>query len=316
MEPFNVPIVLIVFNRPEITEAVFRVVKNLRPKQVFIIADGPRPNRPEDVERCQQVRAVLDPIDWPCSVLQNYSDTNLGCRNRVTSGLDWVFSQVESAIILEDDCRPTGEFFSFCQTLLQRYQNDQRIWAISGNNFQDGQWRGDGSYYFSKYFHCWGWATWRRAWQQRDFSPEHWLAFRDAGLMQTLCDTPRELTYWTRIFNKTFLEDGFNSWAYPWLFNGWAQSGLCILPNVNLVSNAGFTVDATHTRAASHLAAMATKTLAEIKHPSFLVTDKQADRYTFSHYYDPDGGKPKLWLSFLRWQAALRRKLSSFNSLK
>ncbi|MBD2260786.1 glycosyltransferase family 2 protein [Pseudanabaena sp. FACHB-2040] len=300
--PCSTPVIFLIFRRPELTARVFEQIRAAQPSKLFVVADGPR----NEVERvlCDRTRAVTEQINWDCEVFRNYSEENLGCCRRVTSGLTWAFEQVEEAIILEDDCLPHLDFFSFCQTLLSYYRDDKRVWVISGNNFQDGRWHGDGNYYFSKYNHCWGWATWQRAWQHWELNSKKWVEFRDAGLMHSICESYYETIYWTEIFNALFLEEKFNSWAYPWMFTCWVQSGLTALPNVNLVSNLGFEADATHTRRDSHLANLSTERLGGIKHPTFVMQDKSADLYTFNHYYQPPQGKLNLLLKKLRSRAS------------
>ena len=160
--------------------------------------------------------------------------------------------------------------------------------VISGDNFQDGHKRTKYSYYFSKYNHCWGWASWRRAWKYWEFTPEKWIEFRDPGLMEFVCDDPYEKNYWIRIFDTLFLEGKPNSWAYAWTFACWSQGGLTALPNVNLVSNIGFGADATHTRGESKFANLPTEDIGEIYHPHFVIQHKQADMYTFDYVF---GGK-------------------------
>ena len=160
------PVVFLIFRRPDLTARVFEAIRQAQPAKLLIVADGDR--NEEEAILCQQARAVTEQIDWDCEVLTNFSDTNLGCKRRVSSGLDWAFSQVEEAIILEDDCLPHPDFFHFCSELLTHYKDDTRIWNICGHNFQDAQWRGDGSYYFSRYADPWGWATWQRAWKHYD----------------------------------------------------------------------------------------------------------------------------------------------------
>jgi len=135
----DISIAYIIFNRPRHTRETFQAIRDARPARLFIIADGPRPSHPTDAERCRAVREIVADIDWPCEVQRNYADQNLGLKRRVSSGLDWVFSQVESAIILEDDCLPHPDFFPFCQDLLERYKDDERVWTITGNNNQDGK---------------------------------------------------------------------------------------------------------------------------------------------------------------------------------
>lgn len=131
------PIAYIIFNRPRHTRETFAAIRAQQPAKLFIIADGPRPGHPTDAERCREVQEIVEQIDWPCEVYRNYADENLGLKRRVSSGLDWVFEKVDRVIVLEDDCLPHPDFFGFCETLLERYENDERVWVITGNNFQD-----------------------------------------------------------------------------------------------------------------------------------------------------------------------------------
>ena len=284
--PCETPIVFLIFRRPDLTAQVFETIRQAKPKKLLVVADSPRND--SEVILCQQTRAVIESVDWDCEVLKNYADKNLGCRKRVSSGLDWVFAQVEEAIILEDDCLPHPSFFKYCQELLDYYREDERIWCISGDNFQDAQWRGDGSYYFSNYNHCWGWASWRRAWQKYDYDLSNWQKFRDNQYLKSILDSPLEIKYWHNTFETLYKLGQPNTWDYPWLCTCWQNSGLTILPNVNLVSNIGFRSDGTHVTGESKFANMTVEDIGEIRHPSFLVRDRTADEYTFDNHF---GGK-------------------------
>ena len=281
----STPIAFIIFNRPDLTQIVFNAIRQAQPKQLFVIADGAR--FPEEAEKCQRAKDIIKQVDWDCQVLTNYADHNLGCRQRVSSGISWVFEQVEEAIILEDDCLPSPSFFHFCETLLDRYRDDERIMHIGGNNFQFGQNRTDYSYYFSKYNHIWGWASWRRAWKHYDVEMKNWEKFKISKIINSVHSDSYEQNYWLNIFEKVH-QGLIDTWDYQWTYACWSQSGLSILPSVNLVSNIGFRDDATHTTRESKLANLPAKDIYEICHPSFSVRDDTADEYTFDYLF---GGK-------------------------
>ena len=223
-------------------------------------------------------------MDWPCDVRHNWADTNMGCKSRVSSGIDWVFESVETAIILEDDCLPHPDFFRFCNELLDRYANDERVMVITGDNFQDGTVRGDGSYYFSKYNHCWGWATWRRAWEHFDADLDFWPEWSQTDAWLDVCPDPVERTYWEGIADR-MRNNEIDSWAYPWTLCAFHQNGLTATPNENLVSNIGFGADATHTRAKTGAANLDASALGPIVPPSEVTRDVAADAYTFDHHF-------------------------------
>jgi hypothetical protein len=198
------PIVLIIFRRPQTTAQALEVLRQVKPRRLFVVADAPRLDKPGEAEKCAATRALIQTIDWDCQLLENYADSNLGSYRRVPTGLDWVFEQVDRAIILEDDCLPHPSFFPFCEELLERYAEDQRIGTISGNNFQAIQPSCSESYYFSRYHHSWGWATWRRAWQYFDMEMTHWPQVRDRHLLGAILDDPRTLNYWEDIFQQVY----------------------------------------------------------------------------------------------------------------
>jgi len=282
---FETPVVFLVFNRPEVTQRVFEVIAKARPQTLLLVADGPRRDQPNDAVQVAATRAIFEQIDWPCTVHRNFSEENLGCKQRVSSGLNWAMGIAEQAIILEDDCLPNPSFFRFCQTLLEKYREDDRVMVVSGNNFQCGRSRTRYSYYFSKYPHCWGWATWRRAWKRLDLELNLWPEFRDRGYVHSVSDSTKEAEYWTWVMDQQ-LSGSIKSWGYPWLFSNWIHNGLTILPEVNLVSNIGFGDGATHTTTSeSHLADLPTGELNQIAHPPFVVRHKEADMYTFDNVF-------------------------------
>jgi len=278
------PVAFFIFRRPALTERVFARIAQAKPSEVFVIADGPRSK--EEAKICEETRRTVDRIDWDCRVLKNFSDENLGCKRRVSTGLDWVFSQVEEAIILEDDCLPALSFFPFCQALLEHYRDDERVCAISGDNFQFGRPRTDYSYYFSRYPNCWGWASWKRAWKHFDLVMSSWPEFKANGHVKSVFEHPDEQQYWSRIFDECY-EGKINSWAYHWCYACWSQSALTVLPDVNLISNIGFGADSTHTGDSTDpLANLPIGEVWNIKHPKQIIRHAEADTFTFENVYD------------------------------
>lgn len=282
----DTPVAFFIFNRPELTKVVFEAIAQAKPKKLLVVADGPRV--PEEVEKCQKTREIIDRVDWDCQILTNYSEVNLGCKRRVSSGLDWVFSEVEEAIILEDDCLPAPSFFYFCQTLLDHYRNDRRIMMISGDSFLANPSQNDYSYSFTKYIHIWGWATWRRAWKHYDVNIKTWPEYKKLDILSSLWESPSEQKYWTDIFDRVF-EGTIDTWDYQWAYACWSQSGISIIPNANLVSNLGFGPEATHTLTESPWARLPVDNILEIKHPSYVVRDRGIEQYVFQYVM---GGKP------------------------
>ena len=192
------------FNRPDCTKVVFEAIRRYRPERLLLVADGLRPAVPTDKLRCEAVREIMKSVDWECDVKTNFAETNMGCRKRMSSGMDWVFSQVEQAIILEDDCLPCQDFFRFCSEMLVHYRDNPKVMHIAGSNFQAGKVRGDGSYYFSRLVHIWAWASWRRAWQHYDVAMHSWPQARQENWISKFLSNPIEREYWSNVFEQVY----------------------------------------------------------------------------------------------------------------
>ena len=283
------PVVFLIFSRPATTERVFEEIRRSRPTKLFVVADGARPDRLGEAEKCAATRAVIEKVDWDCEVLTNYSDINLGCGVRISTGLDWVFSQVDEAIILEDDCLPHKYFFRFCEELLKKFRHEVKVMHISGNHHLLNYRRQSDSYsyYFSRYPLIWGWATWRRAWQHYDFKAEMLETFIDDGWLEKFLGNKREEFVWRRNFESLY--SNLYTWDYQWILACWLQQGLSIHPRSNLVSNLGFGAESTHTQnQESPWADLPTKSLDfALKHPPFIIRDSHADRHLQNTQFDP-----------------------------
>ncbi|WP_341715024.1 glycosyltransferase family 2 protein [Limnobacter sp.] len=238
---------MLVFNRPDVTEQVFQAVRNVRPPRLYVAADGPRPGRPQDEETTALVREVFKQVDWPCEVHTRFLTENLGCRNAVSSAIDWFFSKEEQGIVLEDDVLPSPAFFSYCDTMLERYKHDERVFSVVGNNLVEPWYQHPESYFFSKVFFVWGWASWRRAWQHYDVNMAAWPNTRLQ--VNALPYKPKQKlhhAYWDLVFDLAF-KNQISTWDHQWTFAHWENNAVCVTPANNLVRNIGFGADATHT---------------------------------------------------------------------
>jgi hypothetical protein len=293
MPDFNLttPVAFIIFKRADTTERVFQEIRRAKPPKLLVVADGPRLDRPGEAEQCAETRAIIDKVDWECEILKNYAETNMGCAKRLFSGLDWVFEQIEEAIILEDDCLPHPSFFRFCQELLDRYRDDDRIATITGQNVQFGRKRTDYSYYFSLHNRCWGWASWRRAWQLNDPDMKLWEEIKQTAFLHDILNDVQAVKYWSKIFQETY--DGrIDTWDYQWTLACWLQNQLSVAPSINLISNIGFGGNATHSMNAQdsfarRFASMPTEPIQfPLKHPPFMIRDVQADAYMQKTFFN------------------------------
>jgi hypothetical protein len=302
--PLRTAVVFVVFNRPDCTARSLAAIRAARPRRLYVIADGPRPGHAGEAALCAEVRARVERgVDWPCEVIRDYAPGNLGCARRVSSGLDAVFTRESEAIILEDDCVPDPTFFPFCAGLLARLATEAQVGSISGSNFQGREAGGDASYYFSRYPHCWGWATWSRAWKVYDHAMKDWPEARRTGWLRRKFERRREADYWERIFDRVYSGE-IDSWAYRWTFASWRHDFLAVVPRVNLVENIGFGDTATHTRRDQPGGRPKLGTLPEwSRHPARIERHGPADRHTYAHHFDPP-----LWLRV--WRKFPRGKVS------
>lgn len=273
-------IVLVLFNRPDTTARVFEAIRQARPGRLFVVADGPRADREGDVALCNTARQATEKVNWPCEVARLYSDENLGCRAGVIRGLNWVFEQVEEAIILEDDCVPDPSFFPFCNELLARYRDEPRVGMISGNNVERRAKRLSNSYTFTRHCHIWGWATWRRAWEKYDSYMSGWPVARKSRWLESFITDPIARHYWRSLFDDSH-RDGvgsLSSWDIPWIFTCWEHNFLSVIPSHNLVLNCGFGEGATHTRTESKFFQKPVHSIEfPLSHPEMICSDPLAD---------------------------------------
>jgi hypothetical protein len=164
----TVPILFLVFNRPDTTRQVFEKIREVRPHQLFIGADGPRKAKITEKEQCNLVRKISTNVDWDCNVHTFFRESNLGCKQAVSSSISWFFNFVDQRIILEDDCLPEIAFFKYCEHLLEYYHEDDTVMHIAGTNLNWTNYRGNSSYFFSYYSPILGWASWKRSWEKYD----------------------------------------------------------------------------------------------------------------------------------------------------
>ena len=308
-EQNSTPILFCIFNRPALTARVFEAIRARKPRALFIAGDGPRNLNPEDEANVAAARQVVSNVDWDCDVHTRFQSKNLGCKNGMASAINWAFGHTEELIILEDDCLPDPSFFRYCESLLTRYRENESVMMISGNNFQPSR-RSDASYYFSRWTHIWGWATWKRAWQNFDVDISTWPQLKQSKQLKSVFTNPVEYAHWSRTLDSQHAGN-IDTWDFPWAYAVWSNNGISILPEKNLVTNIGFGGDATHTTdPASKLAGIPTCDVGKLLHPLNVELNQEADRYTWKSIFLPGvmAAKPRqpYWLRKLnmirRWK--------------
>lgn len=241
------PVTFIFFNRLDTTKCVFEEIRKVRPAKLYLVADAPRRGRDDDIEKVKETREYVESrIDWPCEVNRNYAESNMGCKLRISSGLSWVLSIEEETIVLEDDVVPRKEFFFFCQQMLNKYRNVDKIMMISGTNLIRNCKKKE-SYYFSYFSSIWGWATWRRAWEKYDPEMKDWPNVRKHWKLWSI---QPGLSYLFLVWNMNYVyRKEMDTWDFIWDYARYRNRGLGVVPNANLIKNIGFNrEDAVHTK--------------------------------------------------------------------
>ncbi len=242
---FKTPILYVVFNRLDVVKKTFPIIAKQKPKQLFIAADGPR--NEEEKSKTDSVRKyILDNINWKCEVKTRLLDNNLGCRDGVSTAIDWFFENVKQGIILEDDCVPNDSFFKFSEEMLNRYKTNKKVFSISGYNYLE-KLNIDDSYYFSKYFECLGWSSWRNKWFAQDKLLKDYVKDLKSGQLKKVIRNPIERILLKKKFKDNF-EGRIGAWDHSFSYLHFKNKGICVKPKVNLVENIGFMEDSTHTR--------------------------------------------------------------------
>ena len=262
----KIPVSIIIFNRPENTKRLLESLNIYKPETLFVISDGPRKNFENDQEKVIQSRKIFEKIDWKCEVFFNNSESNLGCRERIITGLNWVFGQVEKTIILEDDCIPSEEFFIFMELMLNKYQTNKEISSVCGTNFLPDWSETKDSYLYSKYCHVWGWGTWKDRWEKIDFNLDKLHKIKKTKFLKNYLGSFRAYLYWHWILNNV-KKKKIDSWAYIWNFTNFINNSLSIIPAINLLSNIGIGKDSSNTQSLPYKYIKAEESRKKLKFP-------------------------------------------------
>ena len=291
MNFIKIPILITAWNRPEKIRKLINSLKKTKPQNLYFSCDGPKNENKEELEKINLTRKIInETIDWECNIKKVFNDSNLGCRINMIRSINWVFENNDMAIILEDDCIPKPEFFKFCYCLLKKYAEDLEIWNINGTNLQNGILRGDGSYYFSKYFHSWGWATWKNRWLKIDDNLDTYENFKKIKNKKNYFFNESEEKYWLKIWDNLKYNNKPDSWAYRWLYTCVSNKGLSITPNINLINNIGFDEEASNTKIIINNFYRTDNfnifsENGSLIHPKTKKINSQADRYTFGNSF-------------------------------
>jgi hypothetical protein len=269
MSNFNTPILFIIFNRPHQSKISFERIRSIKPKYLFIAADGPRSGNQDDEVKCKEVREViLSMIDWDCEVKTLFRIENFGCRFAPPYAISWFFDNVEQGIIIEDDCLLDISFFRYCEEMLEYYKNEEKIMHIGAQSFLKSM--GQDQYYFANTPFIWGWATWKRAWTKYDINISDWPQLKKNPQFLIYKMNREVISHWEKNFDAVYnyskessISSDANTWDYQWTYCLFKNEGLAIFPNKNLVSNIGFGPDATHT---------VEKNSRDVERPTFPIT--------------------------------------------
>ena len=284
LEMFKIPILFLTYNRITCTKKSLSAILKIKPNKIYISSDGPKKND-LDKKKVKNTRRIFERLESRINIQKKYNDKNLGCKKSNLEALNWFFKKEKFGIILEDDCIASVEFFKFCEIMLKKYKDNKKIYCISGSNFQKEKLSNE-SYYFSKYNHCWGWATWRDRWKLNHDKISFWPKFKKSKEWDKLHKNKIEKKYWNKIFKNVY-NGKMDSWAYPWTLSVWKQKGLTITPNVNLVKNIGIGKQSTHSLFVQKPLKYLNKKKFSYKmiHPKKIIINDRADFYVFKNHF-------------------------------
>lgn len=282
---YKVPVVLIVFKRVRLAEKMLKCLENIQPEKLFVVSDGARERVPGEKEAVDRVRELFEQVSWPCEIYRDYAEKNMGCDARVPSGINWAFEYVDEAVILEDDCIPTKDFFVYAEEMLEKYKEDPRVMMIAGSNCMQGYPVKD-CCCFSARTYTWGWATWKRAWKDYCNDGSAWEEIQRNGTFEKTY--PRRMRHFVKKELDFYYEQQKMPWDYKWWISCMKQEGLCAVPAVNLISNEGFGEDATHTQDAGAYDGQTYALAFPLKFPQTVKRDRKIDKY--------DKGLNRPWL--------------------
>ena len=299
----NVPVALIFFARPDVLRITFEAIRRAKPKTLFLIQDGSRVNRQDDLTKIVECRGIVENIDWDCEVYKNYSEENLGCGMRVYSGVSWAFQYVDRLAIIEDDCVPSLDFFQFCEEILERYKDDERIDMISGMNNLGVYDKTPYDYFFSTAGSIWGWATWKRAWNSIDFNMEY---INDPDAERLITNLYGKSLYKrVRTMHKKLKRgERLTSWSLQRGMNMFLYSGLIVVPQKNLITNVGLTENGANSLSSIKFIPKALRSVYymktyeinfPLKHPKYIIND-----IDYKRKLDRLMGKGHPWVRFFR----------------
>lgn len=283
----NSPVLFIVFNRPDTTRISFNAIRKAKPSKLYISADAPRIGNDDDVKKCTLVKKIVKQVDWNCQVHYRFAEVNQGCGPGPYNAISWIFEHEDRAIVLEDDCVPALPFFDYCNELLERYKNDTRIWLISGNQYNEEAVTTPHSYFFSKYGHSWGWATWARCWKEMDMEMKKLPLLLEQDLFKSIYRTKAETKFFLKKYltiynNKSYLN---HIWDFQFGFALATNSHMCIVPIKNLVKNIGY-IGVHSNQKSSFQNRPIDENYRILSHPDFILVDVNYDAYHFKHHWN------------------------------
>jgi len=285
-EHFTEPVLVMAFNRPDHLERLLARLREVQPQRVFLAVDGARPHVEREADLVAQCRDLARTIDWTNDVSTLFQASNLGCGLGVSTAITWFFDNVDRGIILEDDIIPETDFFPYCRDLMERYQDDDRVFAISGCNFvpPTAQTRPDLPYRFSQVPHIWGWATWRRSWQQHQLDISGWQRrLPPKRLWDRAGRSAAAAAYWASTF-ELLARKQVDTWDGQLVLASMVSGQITATSNVNLIDNIGFGASATHTVEDRH----ELQPTGHLEFPLAQVPvelDERADAWTRKHHF-------------------------------
>lgn len=280
----SAPVLILLYKKPKTTVQVINALKKVKPKLIYIAINIPPINKnKQDYIDYKKVLKLLDKIDWKCDLKIKKRKKHLSPYDSYKSAINWFFKNEKEGIILEDDTVPNKSFFTFCNQMLKKYRNNNRIALISGTSFYKKENLNKETYFFSNIPFMWGYATWKRTILGRDEKMKNWPKNKK-DVFNKITSDKFFIKYWSKMFNDLYNKK-FIAYDFQMAYSNFKNKKLTIFPKKNLVKNIGFGNNATHTKSEEWYSNLETYELKNIKHPKQISPDLSYDEWVNLNFF-------------------------------
>ena len=231
------PIALFCFNRPNhLNETIKYLKKNdlISKSRIYIFSDAPK--KKKDFKKVEMVRSIIQNLTGFKEKNIFFRKNNYGLAKNIISGINYVFRKENKIIVLEDDLIVDKFFLKYMNKNLDYYKKNQSVASIHGYIYPINKKNLDHSF-FIKGADCWGWGTWKRAWQKFENNPNKLINKIKKYNLISEFNFNNSKDYFLML-NKN-LKSKKKSWAIQWYASAFLANMLTLYPKQSYVRNIG-----------------------------------------------------------------------------